>query len=266
MRWSRGWLGAAAIALPSPFALAACGEEGTADDAETVRALLRSSAATQRTMAPLYQCLPEQPSCYTDAGPTIETTLEAARRRFGEVLEETDNDCLRKVGDLYAKSLDAYLAAGRAASAGDHAGVDEAIASSTEYELAYFAQLDACGFAQGREREFGVKFRELNSEFLEIGNEMEECLDPACLDQGAIRLEEAAARGVALLEGGAEQLFEDPPSCLVLAFDKFEEGYRTLQSAARAIQNEKFKIAKQQATEASELLLQGQDAYAACLT
>ena len=77
-------------------------------------------------------------------------------------------------------------------------------------------------------------------------------------------MEDSSAEGVGLLEDYREAL-DDAPDCLVASVDKFVDSFRTLGSAARAIQENDFATAEQDGTRADQLALEAQADMAACL-
>lgn len=246
--------------------LAACGgDEGpTRSDAAMIKVMLSSSAAVQGAFGELYTCLPEERACYSDNGPDALTTVRAQRTEFTEALEDTDNDCLRDVGELYLASLDGYEDAAQAAVAVDPPAFDEAISGTTEDEIAYNRKLTDCGFSEGRSAEIGAAIREVNIDLLRLSEEIGDCLRPKCIKDVASRMEESAAEGVGLLEDYRESL-DEAPDCLTAAVDKFHDSFETLGSAARAIQENDFETAQQDGTRADQLALEAQADMAACL-
>jgi hypothetical protein len=199
-------------ALLAVAALGACGgDEPSQSDAATVKVMLSSSAAVQDTFTELYGCLPEQPACYTRHGPTAVHVVETERKRFADALEETDNDCLREVGDLYLSSLDGYGDAAQAAADAEPKAFDAAISRTTESEIAYTRRLTECGFAEGRVAEISAAIDEVNIELLSLGEEIADCLRPKCVREVARRMEASADEGVALLEDYRDELADAPP-------------------------------------------------------
>lgn len=262
------WLSVARLvgALLTVLALGACGGDGpTRNDAETVKLMLSSGAAVQQAFAELYGCLPERPACYTRHGPTAIQVVETEREQFAEALEETDNECLREVGDLYLASLDGYAEAAQAAADAEPAAFDAAISRTTESEIAYNRRLTECGFTEGRTAEIGAAIREVNVEILRLGEEIADCLRPKCIRDVARRMEESADEGVGLLEDYRDELSE-APDCLIAAVDKFLASFRTLGSAARAIQEDNYVAAERYGVRAGELGVEAQSDMAACLS
>jgi hypothetical protein len=241
------------------------GDDGpTRSDAAMIKTVLSSSAAVQGAFSELYTCLPEERACYSDNGPEALTTVRTQRGLFVEALEDTDNACLRDVGELYLASLDGYEDAAEAAVAVDPTAFDEAISHTTEDEIAYNRKLTDCGFSEGRTAEIGAAIREVNIDLLRLSEEIGDCLRSKCIRDIAGRMEDSSAEGVGLLEDYREEL-DDAPDCLVAAIDKFLESFRTLGSAARAIQENDFATAQQDGTRADQLAIQAQAVMADCL-
>jgi hypothetical protein len=252
-------------ALLAVAALGACGgDEPSQSDAATVKVMLSSSAAVQDAFTELYGCLPEQPACYTRHGPTAVHVVETERKRFADALEETDNDCLREVGDLYLSSLDSYGDAAQAAADAESKAFDSAVSRTTESEIAYTRRLAECGFAEGRVAEIGAAIDEVNIELLSLGEEIADCLRPKCVREVARRMEASADEGVALLEDYRNELAEAPP-CLLGAVEKFLASFRALGSAARAIQEDNFLAAEREGARSGELGVEAQSDMADCL-
>jgi hypothetical protein len=263
----RRGLGLVATVVVCAALFAACGgDDGpTQSDAATIKEMLSSSAAVQSAFSELYACLPEERACYTDNGPDALATVQAERGRFAAALDETDNECLREVGELYLASLNGYADAAEAAVAVDPPAFDEAISGTTEDEIAYNRKLTDCGFTEGRTAEIGAAIREVNIELLRLSQEIGDCLRPKCIRDIASRMEEGAGEGVRLLADYRDAL-DEAPECLVAAVDKFLESFRTLGSAARAIQEDDFATAQQDGTRADQLAIEAQADMAACLT
>jgi hypothetical protein len=258
-----GWLATAVIC--ATFCAACGGDDGpTQSDAAMIKTMLSSSSAVQGSFSELYTCLPEERACYSDNGPDALTTVRTQRSQFTEALEDTDNSCLRDVGELYLASLDGYEDAAEAAVAVDPSAFDEAISGTTEDEIAYNRKLTDCGFTEGRTAEIGAAIREVNIELLRLSEEIGDCLRPKCIRDVARRMEDSSAEGVGLLEDYREAL-EEAPDCLVAAVDKFLDSFQTLGSAARAIQQNDFTTAQQDGTRADQLALEAQADMAACL-
>jgi hypothetical protein len=255
-----------AAAVLAVGVLGGCGGEGpTRNDAETVKLMLSSSAAVQQAFGELYGCLPERPACYTRNGPTAVTVVESQRERFAAALRETDNECLRDVGDLYLASLDSYADAAEAAADAKPAAFDAAISRTTDSEIAYNQRLTQCGFTEGRSAEIGAAIREVNIELLRLSEEIGECLRPQCIRDVAQRMEDSSAEGVSLLEDYRDEL-GNAPDCLVAAVDTFLESFRTLGSAARALQAADFATAERDGSRAGQLAVDAQNDMAACLS
>jgi hypothetical protein len=259
-------LGRVAAALFTAVLLASCGgDDGpTESDAATVQALLSSSAAVQQAFAELYGCLPDRPECYERHGPSAVTVVNAQRQRFAGALEDTDNDCLREVGELYLSSLDSYADAAQAAADANPSRFDTAISKTTESEIAFNRKLADCGYTEGRTAEIGAAMREVSVKLLQLGEEVGDCLRPRCMHDIARRMEEAAGDGVGLLDDYGDEL-EEAPACLREAVTTFRSSLQALQTAARALQEDDFATAEREGTRAGELEVEAQADMAACI-
>ena len=255
-----------AAALFTAMLLASCGgDEGpTESDAATVQALLSSSAAVQQAFAELYGCVPEQPACYERHGPTAVTVVNAQRQQFAGALEETDNECLRDVGELYLSSLNSYADAAQAAAGSNSSDFDTAISKTTESEIAFNRKLAECGFSEGRTAEIGAAMREVSIQLLQLGEEIADCLRPRCIHDVARRMEDAASDGVGLLQDYGDEL-DEAPDCLGEAVATFRSSLQALEVAARALQEDDFVTAEREGTRAGELEVQAQADMAACI-
>jgi hypothetical protein len=255
------------IAVVLPGVVAGCGrDEPSRDDRETVRALLRSSAAVERAVSPLHFCLPEQRRCYRDAGPTVVSVVERERAAFDDALSETDNECLADAGGAYADALDAYSRAGEAAVRGRPAAVDRAIARSTEAQIAFLERIGECGFSQGRYAEVGAMMRRVGIDILRLSTEGDACPDEACVRDVARRMEGKAQEGLrALDEFLAEARAGDAPACLVGSLENMRTAYQALERASSAVQERRYRIAEREGERATRFGAQAQDDLAACL-
>jgi hypothetical protein len=252
-------------ALAAVVFLAACGGgEPTRNDASTVKAMLSSSAAVQAAFAGLYGCLPDRPDCYTRHGPGAVTVVKTERDRFADALDETDNECLRDVGELYLASLDSYGEAAQAAADANPDAFDEALSQTTDKEIAFNRRLTECGFSQGRTAEINAALRDVSVEILQLGEEIGDCLRPRCIRRIAREMEASSEEGVALLEDYRDEL-SGAPRCLRSAVDTFLSAFRTLASSSRAIQENDFRTAEREGTRAAELSIQAQNEMASCL-
>jgi hypothetical protein len=247
--------------------LSACGgDDGpTRSDAATIKLMLSSSSAVHGAFTELYTCLPEERACYTSNGPRAVAIVQGERTRFAAALEETDDECLQGVGELYLDSLDGYRTAAEAAADGKPDAFDQAISRTTETEIAYNRKLTDCGFDEGRTAEIGTAIREVNVEILRLSEEIGNCLRPACIRDVAGRMEKSAADGVALLEDYRDEL-EGAPDCVTGAIDKFLASFRALGTAAHALQENDFVAAERNGTRASQLGVEAQGDMASCLT
>jgi hypothetical protein len=255
-----------AAALFTAVLLASCGgDEGpTERDAATVEALLSSSAAVQQAFAELYGCLPDRPACYERHGPNAVTIVNAQRQRFAGALEDTDNNCLRDVGELYLSSLDSYADAAQAAADASPSRFDTAISKTTESEIAFNRKLADCGFSEGRTAEIGAAMREVSVELLGLGEEIGDCLRPRCVHDVAQRMEETASEGVGLLQDYGDEL-DEAPDCLREAVTTFTSSLQALEIAAQALQEDDFVTAEREGTRAGELEVEAQADMAGCI-
>ncbi len=251
-----------------PLALGGCGsDEPSGDDVETIRGLLSSSAEIQRAMSDLYVCLPEQPRCYREGGPAVVAVVERERAAFEEALTETDDECLAEAGDLYADSLDAYGAAGRAAARGRPGAVDRAIDRSTESELAFLAKVGDCGFAQGRYAEAGAAMRRVDADLLRLSTEMDACGRERCVAGVARRMEGTAREGLAVLDDFLRELRAeaDVPACLPASLGDMRTAFQSLARMSRALQDGDFETAEREGERAAERTATAQADLADCL-
>jgi hypothetical protein len=249
------------------IALAGCqrqAKEPTQNDASTVQAMLSSGAAVQRAVQPLYMCLPEDKRCYRDAGQTVVQVVEAERGRIAPIIAATDDGCLKDVGRSYDESLAAYLAAGRAALAGDSAAVDKAISRSSKAEISYSERLGECGFAQGQFARITTSLRKVNVDIIELDEQMYACADFACVMPLARRLEHKASEATALISEFHASLGE-APACLDHALIEFRSAFVAIGRSAVATQKGDFLKATTEAMEAGRLQAQAQEDMAACL-
>ena len=255
-----------AAALFTVVLLASCGgDEGPTDsDAATMQALLSSSAAVQQAFAELYGCPPDRPACYKRHGPTAITVVNAQRQRFADALEDTDNECLRDVGELYLSSLDSYADAANAAAGSNPSRFDAAISKTTESEIAFNRKLSDCGFSEGRTAEISVAMREVSVELLQLGEKVADCLRARCVHEVARRMEQAATEGGALLQDYGDEL-DEAPACLREAVTTFRSSLQALEVAAKALQRDDFATAEREGTRAGELEIEAQADMAACI-
>lgn len=245
----------------------ACGgsDRATADDAETARVLVQASAATQRAMQPLYGCLPENPGCYAAAGPPVVRAVDAARERLRATLEETDNECIKEAGQVFARSLDAYHAAGEAAVAGDPEAVDAATLESSDHEIAFLAKIDECGGDAGRGALLGAELRRINTEILRIDQELYACETEACVRSAGQRLADAADRGRAELARITVTLSEEEgASCFTRAFEHMAKGYDLLGDSMRALLEGRFRQAERLGSRSGTATVEAQEMLATC--
>ncbi len=256
-----------ALVLALPLLVAGCGsDEPSRDDLETVRTLLRSSAAVERAVSPLSLCLPEQRRCYRDAGTTVVAVVERERAAFDDALAETDNECLADAGGAYADALDAYARAGEAAVRGRPAAVDRAIARSTEAQIAFLERIGECGFSQGRFAEVGATMRRVGIDVLRLSTEGDACRDEACVVDVARRMEGKAREGLrALDEFLAEVRAGDAPACLDGSLENMRTAYQALERASSAVQERRYRVADREGERAMRFGARAQDDLAACL-
>jgi hypothetical protein len=251
----------------SAIALSSCGgdDEPSRSDAATIKLMLSSSSAVQQSFTELYSCLPGERACYTSNGPRAVAIVQRERTRFADALGETDDECLRDVGELYLDSLDGYGTAAEAAAEGKPDAFDQAISRTTKTEIAYNRKLTDCGFEEGRTAEIGAAIRKVNVEILRLSEEIGNCLRPVCILEVAGRMEKSAAEGVALLENYRDEL-EGAPDCLTAAIGKFMASFRSLGTAAHALQESDFAAAEQNGTRAARLGVDAQGDMASCLS
>jgi hypothetical protein len=254
------------VATCAALALAGCqrGEEPTRNDASTIEAMLSSSASVQRAVQPLYMCFPGQKRCYREAGRTVVQVVQAERERVAPVMAAADDGCLRDVGRLYTDSLDAYLAAGQAALAGNSRAVDKAFSKSTESEIAYNERLGECGFAQGRFAELGASMRGVSIEIARLDEKMYACANEGCVKPLARQLEQKAAEATGILNEFHATLGE-APACLDHAIIELRSSFVAVERSAVALQKGDYETAVDQATLAGTVRAQAQEDLAACL-
>lgn len=235
------------------------------EDASIVKAMLRSSATVQRAMQPLYLCLPEELSCYTDAGPGILTVVNQAKSDFERVPDNSDNECLSEVTRLYEESLDAYGEAAEAAVEGDPAAAERAISVTTELEMAYSERMNECGFAEGRQAELNSAIRRSFFEILRLNDQILMCADSECIVAASKRMEAKTNEGISLLDEYLGTLPDDAPACLAEALGAVRAAFKAMQQTAVALQRGNYAAAEREGTRAGELGPKAQEGFADCL-
>ncbi len=218
-------------------------------------------------MSRLYVCVPEQPRCYDEAGPTVVEVVEREQAQLEDALAQTDDDCLAEVGALYSDALDAYGDAGRAAVRGRPAAVDRAITRSTEAEIAYLEKMGDCGFSQGRLGEAGARLRRVDAELLRLGEEITACPDEACVVRVARKMEATGREGLRSVDEMLREVRgeEDAPACLAASFSTVRDAYETLVRASRALQARDYEAAERGGTRSIKLAAEAQEDLADCL-
>ena len=240
---------------------------GLEDDTSIVKTMLRSKATVQRAMQPLYSCLPEELSCYTDAGPGILTVVNQEIADFERVPDNSDNACLSEVARLYEESLDAYLQAAQGAVEGDPAAVQRAISASTELEMAYSERMSECGFAEGRLAELNTAISRTSFEIIRLTDRAVMCAETKCIVAASKRLEAKANEGISLLDEYLENLSDDDddPACFAEAMGTFRSAFEAIEHVAVALQRGKFAAAGREGKRADELSVTAQEELAECL-
>ena len=186
----------------------------TRNDVSTVRALLNATAAVQKAVEPLYACRPQKPDCYRRSGPALSVVAARQKARLTAALRETDNSCLKKTSGVVVQDLDAYLGAGRAATAGDPIRAEKELARSTDLEIAYEHRICTCGFTQGRLHEIASRVRLANAAILRLGDEMRACRTVPCVHRVARRLGQEAGKGISNLDEFSLSAGSDIPQCV----------------------------------------------------
>jgi hypothetical protein len=260
--------GLCTLLMAAPVALAACGggDEPSRDDLRTIRGVLTSSAAVQRAVAPLYECLPGDADCYRAAGPGIIEAVAREQASFGGVLQEVDNECLTEVGRLYDDSLDVYGEAGRAAAAGQTAVADRAISRSAQVEIAYIRKLDECGFSEGKTAKVGAEMRRINIRVIQLVEELTACKSEKCVLGAARELGVAGQDGSKAVDALLAELPGDAPACIREGLSLMKQSFDSLERTAAAIEQGKFETAQREGTRSDGLRAQAQEQIAACLT
>lgn len=247
---------------------AACGgDEPTRDDAVTMRVMFQSAADVQLAAQPLSLCLPKQTPCYRAAGPDIVKTVEGARTDVDEALAETDDECLKKVASAYRRMLDVYAEAGRAATAGDTAGADDALLELTDLAAAYSKQVGTCGFTQGPDAELTATLRAVQIDLYRLDDEMFQCADAPCALEVSERMEAKAREGQSILAGLVARLRADSeaPLCAPDALAELQEFFRAIELMNRALQRGGLDAVERQATRANQLQVEASQDMAACI-
>ncbi|MEO8290583.1 MAG: hypothetical protein ABI649_06260 [Gaiellaceae bacterium] len=254
--------------LPVVLALAGCGggDEPPRNDIRTMREILQSSALVQRAVAPLYQCAPDDADCYRAAGPGIVEAVASERASLGDVLQETESECLAEVARRFDDSLAAYAAAGRAAVQGDVAAADQAISRSSQVEISYLRRLDECGFSEGKVAEIGSEMRRINIEVIQLTEELVSCKTQDCVAEVSRELEVAAHQGSGAIESLLAEIPSETPGCLADGLRLMARSFRSLELAATAIGEEDFETAEREGVQSDEMRSQAQERLAACLT
>jgi hypothetical protein len=250
--------------------LPACGGDGGPSEADhaTVNAILRSNAALGRAVTPLNLCVPEEPACYTGAGPEVVAVVEREAERVATVLAETDHACLAEVGALYEDVLDAYGEAGRAAVAGDAAAVDAALSRSSERELAYLDKLGECGSSQGRLAEISGSLRAVNADVIRIVEDLLACeTDVRCVQETARQLQAKGREGRARVDELMTEVEgeDEVPGCVPPAVALVRESFAALERTAVAVQAGEVETAEREGVRADELRAQAAEDIADCL-
>ena len=240
-----------------------CGGDGggTQDDADTIREMLTSSAAVQRSFADLYLCLPENPQCYTKAGPEAVSVTTREKERFEEEAVKTDNSCLREVASLYNKSLAAYLRAAEAASAGKPALYDREISRTTQLEISFNQKLTTCGFSSGRQAELSAAMRRVNVASLRLIDELIKCTDAACVKPLARQLRNRSDEGISIIREFQGEL----PPCFQEGFSVLLRSFQALRRTAIAIEDGNSAVAERQGSQADRLRSEAQEKLATCI-
>jgi hypothetical protein len=251
-----------------PLVLAGCGGEdgASSDDAGTVKEMLSASATVQQAAQPLYLCLPEEESCYTQNGDALVGAVNRARVQLRPALGETDNDCLAEAGRLFDRSLDAYAEAGRAAAAADVASFDGAISRSSRVEIQYVRKIGECGFSSGEVAESSAAMREINIALIRLSEELTACgSDAACIVRVARRMGTRAREGQRVIGEFKSRLGGDAPGCLRDALDVYSRSLEALETTVVAVQEGRARVAEAEGKRSSQLGVQAERDMANCL-
>lgn len=252
--------------LVTGLGTAGCGEEGPSNaDLSAVQAILSSSATIDRSMQPLYLCVPEDTACYKRSGPQAVAVAQRERRKVAPTLAETENSCLADVGRLFDKSLGGYADAGRAAARGKSSGFDAAISRTTRFEIAYVRKLNECGFTEGRLAEIGAAVREVNVAMLRLNEEIVDCQTSRCVKRVAREMEQQTRVGVARLDEYLAELDRDAPICLRDVLVEMRETFLTVRRSAVALRQNRFSVAEREGTRSIEQAARAKQHGAACL-
>jgi hypothetical protein len=240
-----------------------CGGDsgGTQDDADTIREMLTSSAAVQRSFADLYVCLPENRQCYTRAGPEAVSVTTREKERFEEKAVQTDNSCLREVATLYSNSLAAYLRAAKAASAGKPAVYDREISRTTQLEISFNRKLTDCGFSTGRQAELSAAMRRVNVDLLRLIDELVKCTNAQCVRPLARQLRSRSDEGISIIREFQGEL----PPCFEQGFSVLLRSFQALRRTAIAIEDGNAQVAERQGLQADRLRSEAQEKLATCI-
>lgn len=238
---------------------------GSEEDISIVKTMVRSKATVQRAMQPLYSCLPQELSCYTNAGPGILTVVNQEISDFKRRPDDSDNACLSEVARLYEESLDAYGQAAQGAVEGDPAAVRRAISASTELEMAYSERMSECGFAEGGQAELNTAISLTAYEIIRLTDRAVMCADTKCIVAASKRIEAKANEGISLLDEYLENLSDDDPACFAEALGTFRASFEATEQTAVAVQRGKFAAAEREGKRADELSVTAQEELAECL-
>ena len=230
--------------------------------------LIRSSAAVQRAMQPLYSCLPEELRCYRRAGPRVLPIVQQEKRSFDEVAADTDDACLTEVATLFRKSLDAYATAAESARRGAPDSVDKAISLSTKYELAYTTKLKECGFVEGQRAELIMRINRATVAAGRLIDRIIACERATCVITFAKELEAEGRKGTEVVDQyirAFQAEYRDAPACIVDALGKYRSAFIAVETAAAALQRGDADTAGREGNRADELGVGAQEQLAQCV-
>ena len=137
----------------------------------------------------------------------------------------------------YRDSLAAYRDAGKAASAGDVAATEAAIARTDDLEFAHMQKVGECGGLEGRLAESTSVLRGAGIELLRLEKELAACVDVACVVEAGTRGEQLAREAVEAVDEVLAGLPDDEPvpPCLPRALKEMRRAFGAMKSAMQAV-------------------------------
>ena len=259
----------------SPSASAETGPSGddsvetgpSRDDSETMRAVLRTSAAVGEAAQPLVLCAPEDVRCYQRRGPGLAAAATKALAELEPILERTDHPCLARVASRYPASFAAWVDAGRAASEGNVRAFNAAMARATEIEIATYRATGKCGFLEGRLAQLSAALREANIAITRAANTLAACKDEPCVASGAQSLVEAARDTAALLPEYREEAkgaLDALPPCFDRALTQFSRVLRGYERIGVALREGRYEFAEKNAPAVDRAYVDLQQRLSSC--